>query len=191
MKRRLVTKGLLIVSIAAALALAALWVRSYSSWDGIEHVRASPTSADRQYRGLYSIRGRIVCGSLVHEQRPTGGIPVGWRRTSGLPLHSEHGPYVGVLFGGPSAVEVLGFGFVNEPRRPGDLFSDARALSVPHWCLIGAFSIAPATAAIRARRDKGRRRSGLCPVCGYDLRATPGRCPECGYGMIDGDRNDR
>ena len=30
------------------------------------------------------------------------------------------------------------------------------------------------------RIDAARRRPGVCPACGYDLRATPGRCPDCG-----------
>jgi hypothetical protein len=54
--------------------------------------------------------------------------------------------------------------------------------TVPLWMPVAATALLPgARAGIWWRRRKGRRRdAGLCPTCGYDLRATPGRCPECG-----------
>ena len=46
-------------------------------------------------------------------------------------------------------------------------------------CLAGFHAVMLA-ARLRAHRAAARQASGLCPACGYDLRATPGRCPECG-----------
>ena len=67
----------------------------------------------------------------------------------------------------------LGFGWETQPRP--------LVIVAPFWFLVIAFSIVPIVWTQRLWRDRVRRREGLCPRCGYDLRATPGRCPECGH----------
>jgi hypothetical protein len=73
-----------------------------------------------------------------------------------------------------------GYGF-DEPA----LFdgAPARAVTVPYWFLILLTLVTPtlwAWAAVRRFRRNRRATVGLCPLCDYDLRATPDRCPECG-----------
>src|SRR5256885_17947 len=54
------------------------------------------------------------------------------------------------------------------------------AVEIPWWSLLLLFSPPPALWLLARRRIRSRRRDGLCPACGYDLRATPDACPECG-----------
>jgi hypothetical protein len=59
-----------------------------------------------------------------------------------------------------------------------------RQATLPHWATVLPLAALPLarTSALAVRRVRRRRhrRTGLCPACGYDLRATPDRCPECG-----------
>jgi hypothetical protein len=59
----------------------------------------------------------------------------------------------------------------------------ALSLTLPHYAVVLLFATLPALWLLRFRhplRQHLRRRRGLCPTCGYDLRATPTHCPECG-----------
>jgi predicted amidophosphoribosyltransferase len=55
-----------------------------------------------------------------------------------------------------------------------------REWNAPFWSLLLLCAALPVLRVGLAVRRRRVRRSGLCAVCGYDLRATPERCPECG-----------
>jgi hypothetical protein len=61
---------------------------------------------------------------------------------------------------------------------------DGWVLVVPFWAVVVPIALLTGLA-LRARWSAGQRsRAGLCPACGYDLRATPDRCPECGTAFV-------
>lgn len=71
-------------------------------------------------------------------------------------------------------------------RRRGDVLTPSlptRGSTIDHYVVGFHFPIATLVLILIASRQwrrLPRYPTGHCPICGYDLRATPQRCPECG-----------
>ena len=86
-----------------------------------------------------------------------------------------------VKFGQPRVTEIFGYTFA-EIRMP-FFGEDRRSLVGPILPMTAVTAVLPVWSLLRIRRErlrKRRARSGLCPICAYDLRTCSDRCPECG-----------
>jgi hypothetical protein len=79
-------------------------------------------------------------------------------------------------------IQWLGFRYVDQPNPMSVVTTNNyyREWNTPFWSLLLLCAALPVVRVGLAMRRRRVRRSGLCAVCGYDLRATPERCPECG-----------
>ncbi len=180
MKRRLFLVAAAL-SLIVAIALAALWVRSYFDVDllGYDH----PADAQHHQRTRWVILdvGTIRLCTQRTRLRPGDAEHLGFFRTS-RPVARDEDPLRECKTDGEY---FAGFGRYQKSQKedPANFAQHAvtwNVLAIPFWPItLAAFSLLPLRWMLRYAR-KLRRGKGVCANCGYDLRATPERCPECG-----------
>lgn len=174
------------LSLAIAIAISALWVRSHWVCDSVESQSLVPVGSGR-YRFSdtaialgtdYAVVTRQVeegTGMQPYDPLPAGWV---WSRDPPPPPVARH-TWRSRWFGW-----VMGFSFSyghSAPHPPdGEYFYNFQAV-IPDWSLVLAAGLLPAWWAVRRLRRCRRPVSAqVCIRCGYDLRGTPERCPECG-----------
>ncbi|HET6249690.1 MAG TPA: hypothetical protein VFE47_18520 [Tepidisphaeraceae bacterium] len=181
MRRRLFN-FLSAISLLLCLCLAALWVLSYSHEEGLGWASSTINAAGAATNGhLVAEFYRLV----PNQSEPAAS---GFKMRSVPNNPDEYLDIDGLLtIAGSHGFRWHSVAYVSLALPSVQHY---HLILVPLWLLMLPTLILPATWLLRRRRTRLRQRTGLCPHCGYDLRATPGRCPECGREKSE-DKNPR
>jgi hypothetical protein len=184
------------VSLGLCVATYLLWVRSYWAADylRVTNVYGRVHRPERKFIDLISAHGGIMLywGRRADSTYPSkfGSIEAyarhlgwgqGWRvqwESSRDPTAVQY-PYFGESGKRGFGVQVSSiYDDVSAPDVPS--YWIARWIVFPHAAAVLLTLPLPIIWAYRSARRRRRLRHGLCPACGYDLRASPQKCPECG-----------
>lgn len=172
MRRKLFTLAAGVSTVLFA-GVCVLWVRSYWRYDSVEADNARPPVAVRVTVGIY--RGHVLWA--------WGRSPDGTDR--GFRVEHDVGDADDFTWAEMWTIvcdgAAWGLGGFRYTYMDGRIVSTPVSVFVtPAWAVALGAGLLPLRWLAVARRTRRRRTRGLCPACGYDLRATPGRCPECG-----------
>jgi hypothetical protein len=183
MKRRLLNV-LTAFLLLLCLAVAALWVRSYFG------LHAVPVWRDGDWQ-MMAFRGQFWFDhrpdrALIRQLTNEYDVLAARREALGRERH-RLGPDKPTWYSMLREIHPLEQRMDTISRKLKTLQGQPRRRTPP---LLHAYPFAVFAAAASAwplARRVARRRTarlltrGICPSCGYDLRATPDLCPECGY----------
>src|SRR4051812_19229388 len=172
------------VSLALCVAVGVLWVRSYRIGTLVGYL------AQRGTDGMYHDRYLAQAEGGIHIVVFRQDVPTAPVYGAGLQIvHFAVGPSSprSSQSSSPTRAQWSFAGFSYDQRRnlPAREWSD---WTIPHWFLVILTTAIPGVWLYRFIKARRVKRLGLCPTCGYDLRATPQRCPECGAVPGGGDR---
>jgi hypothetical protein len=195
------------LSLVLFVGTVILWARGYFARDGIWYSTDTGRYSLHSYRGriwFWSLSGGRAASDSVWNTPAKLDRGIVWDSTPDSYYDQFRGsrkwnlsseqftlavPATGFSSADPGAVDwrALGFRYLrNRSWTPiaqlqqGYPTAQSSAVFIPHWAMVLTFGILPTAMLFRAARRRHRIRRGLCPVCGYDLRASPTRCPECG-----------
>ena len=163
------------LSLLVCVALAPVWVRSYWVNDAYRWSRHADDPATAAWTALSSMRGVVLFNRGHVTFKGDSGADLAQRmRQFELGRTSRPLPRMGFGWWGLGVPFATTFTRDELTRRSSDSY-----VTVPYWLIAVPAVILCATRLARYVRSR-RPRPGMCPRCGYDLRATPEGCPECG-----------
>jgi hypothetical protein len=174
------------MSLLLCAAAVTLWVQSHRRTDvlvaGYWHYQTHPRYTnyfDAWELNAFNDNGHVKVRAYLRGCVAGPGRYEAFPREKGRLLAidpAEHyGPYTlgdDLLAGAQPTRSLPGFRYWSAPR--------VVAADVSHAVLVGLTAVLPLIELFRLRRRRRSLAAGLCPVCGYDLRASRERCPECG-----------
>jgi len=177
----------LVAAVSALLCAGTciLWYRGYREQDSFCARRFTGVSTLEQY-GATNCKGAVWLESSVSwgwSANETPAFRAALIQTRGQGWKRSFVVYSNVVTA-PFANQTRWLGIRIAERNSGTPQSGyaMKDIVIPIWHLTLLFAFMPAIrtfgALYRLRHKRGG--AGVCPQCGYDLRATPHRCPECG-----------
>jgi hypothetical protein len=188
-------------SLLSGSLLCFLWARSHSAYADYDSYSISRSAVEQRLSGLVSCNSwhTLVVSSggvrvrWVYDEQPT--LPVfgprpwstqqsEWTNVAGMqyPITPKFNLPPGVRASFTRAGVQFILANYSGPDPFGRQYSYREvSLTTPFWLLVLLSLLLPGCwLAARRRRRRLALAAGLCPHCGYDLRASPDRCPECG-----------
>jgi hypothetical protein len=157
------------------MAVCVLWARSYWLRESYQWAHGNGV------QWVETLQGHLALGAFAGNDFSPPSYPYGLKYTRDEPAP----PFNSFIFlnteVGDSFVEWERYGFAWYSIRNTRLRIFHGQLVAPFWSVAVLTAVLPlAWTKKRWSESRRRKRVGLCPSCGYDLRATPDRCPECG-----------